>query len=318
MSEENAPAESEIPANDTPVDIAPGGETPDEGQEPVSVTLADAKVQSEEEEVPVPSYRLREESERRRLAEERESQLQQQNRLLTQVIEHNQAYPQQPGQPAQAVSPEEAALIASFGTPEEGGPQAYEAVKKVAESVVEPKMQALQNENARLRQELTQQVGGVVATSYISGELNKMKAQGLIDERVEGEISRRMADRIQQDPSWGQPVNQPHLLNEVYMSMLRKGEIAMARRPNPANATGNGTMPTQPGSGGGAETLTREQRLTAHDDVLRQIQQRYPNRLGGLSMEQMRELHPMHEGEAPVQPTKDGVPIEQAFVHRRS
>jgi len=306
---EKSPAEGDT--SDAAEAHSAGDQAPE--TDPISVTLADAKDSPEEGKVP--SFRLREERERRTALEREAENLRQQNKLLSQAIDHGQQRPQP--QPAEGV--DEQALIAELENAE-GASQAFSAMVKAARYAVSPELKALREENARLQRTLSQtsqQVGAVAASSYVAKELGEMRSKGLIDERVGQEISQRMAQRIQQDPTWGSPQNQPHLLNDVYMTMLRNGEITMSRKPNPANPNKNGTMPMQPGSGGGVETLTREQRLAQHDELLRGIKDRYPRRFGHMTLEQMRAIRPLPEGPDPVVPQRDGIPIEHAFVHRR-
>jgi hypothetical protein len=263
----------------------------------------------------VPSYRLREEAEKRRAAEAELAR-------TRQTIAMIQAQQQQAAvsNPVAAGETEEDKLRRSFGTEEEGGPAAYEAVKNVsqheARQLINQAKAELRNE---VQAEIQGQVGGVTASITTSQELAGMKAQGLIDASAETEISQRMGQAIAQNPEWGKGNNQRFLLNEIYMGMLKGGEIrpGVAPPPPPATPSGNGNSIHQPGSGG--QRLTPAQQRETTDGELRNMQQRFPRQFGNLSIEQLRELHTnalgdTADGEASPSPAT-GPPM--AYVHTR-
>ena len=321
MAEEGTAAPGDVQADDTAAAPSPEATGPEPEQAPapepeiafslVDETTGDAGATGEgdTEGSTVPSYRLREEAEKRRTAESQLQHAQQMNAVLQQ-----QRY-QASAQASPAGDPEEERLRNLFGTAEEGGPAAYDAVKNVSEHTSRQLLEQAKNElRTEMRGEIQREVGGVTASITSSQELANMRAQGLIDAGAETEIGRRMSQVIAQNPQWGNVQNQRFLLNEVYVGMLKAGEIRPGVvPPTPATPSGNGNSPLQPGSGG--------QRLTAHqqkenlDVQLREMQATAPKRLGHLSIEQLRELHKNAIGDEGVPQAAPAGPM--AYVHRR-
>jgi len=323
MAEEAAAAPGDVQADDTAPAPSPEATGPDTEQAPdpepnIAFSLVDdtteaagATGEGDTEGSTVPSYRLREEAEKRRAAESQLQQTQQMNAVL-----QNQAYQTSTASKApQAGETEEERLRKSFGTEEEGGPAAYDAVKNVSQYEARQLMEQAKNElRVEMRGEIQRGVGGVTASITTSQELSNMRSQGLIDASAETEIGRRMGQVISQNASWGEPQNQRFLLNEVYVGMLKAGEIRPGVvPPAPATPSGNGNSPLQPGSGG--QRLTAHQKQESLDAELRQMQTASPKRLGSLTIEQLRELHKnaIGEGEVPQQASTGPV----AYVHRR-
>ena len=227
----------------------------------------------------VPSFRLREESARRREAEQGYLLMQQQNQLLQNQLVQTQN--QQPETPSTGEMDE---LQRPFGT-DEDGQQAYQAVRGVANHVARETVDDLRGEiRQELQSEFDTKLGSVTASMQMAEELAGMKARGLIDDTAEKEISRRMGGAIRENPAWGQQSNQRHLLNQVWTDMLRNGDIKPTTRP--ATPNGGGTNPLQPG----APRVTEQQLRDNNDAQLRDIQQRFPRQFGKMTIEQLRDL----------------------------
>ena len=228
--------------------------------------------EGEEESGQVPSFRLREEMSRRREAEQAFGVAQQQMQLL-----QNQLQQQQQQQvPVENVEDE---LRKPFGADEDGN-QAYQAVRGVSEQVVNEMRQGIRDE---LQSDFDVKLGSVTASMQMAEELAGMKTNGLIDDVAEKEIGRRMGEQIRNNPAWGQPANQRHLLNQVWTDMLRNGDIRPTTRP--ATPSG-GSMPLQPG----ATRLTTKQMAENNDAELLEIQRRHPKKFGNMTLDQLREL----------------------------
>lgn len=238
------------------------------------------------EEAQVPSSRLREEASRRREAEATAQQMQaQMQNMQNQLIMQQQLgqLAANNAQQAQAPNPEDQ-MVTMFGDPEDGAADAYNAVKTVADHAAE---QAAAQVAARLQAEMDRKLGGVTASFQTADRLSAMKASGLIDDSAEKTIGQRMSQRIAQDPRWGEPGNQTHLVNDIYMSMLENGEIRPGRRQTPSNAGGMGNTPWQPGGHGQPNA---QQQQAAIDAQLQEIQQRFPRRFGTKTLQEMRDM----------------------------
>jgi len=231
----------------------------------------------------VPSYRLREESTRRREAEQALNLVQQQNQLLANQVQQAQQYGQQQA-PAAEPDNQVDEIRRPFGE-DQDGQQAYQAVRGVSEHVARETVEGLRSEiRSDLQNELDTKLGSVTASMQMAEELAGMKARGLIDDTAEKEIGRRMGNAIRQNSAWGQQNNQRHLLNQVWTDMLRNGEIKPTTRP--ATPNGGGTNPLQPG----APRVTEQQLRDNNDVQLRDIQQRFPRQFGKMTIEQLRDL----------------------------
>jgi hypothetical protein len=293
-------------------DPQPQPEVSAEPEPEIRFSLADATDQpgdgDEGDEGRVPSGRLREEADRRRTAEQQNALLQQQNLILNEQVRMS-------SQQAQAAAPSadpESELRSPFG-PDEEGDKAFSAVKGVADHIAQQTAESMREEIRRdLQTEINQKFGSVTASMTIANQISGLQERGLIDESAGKEISKRMGDTIKANPQWGQAENQEHLLNKVWTDMMRSGEIK-PRTVNPSQPGSNG-YPMQPGSGA-ANGLNQRQVREQNDQQLLEIQRRNSRQLGGLSIEQLRELG----GDAPQQ---GGVgdsrnPIQHSFVHRR-
>ncbi len=265
----------------------------------------------------VPSFRLREESARRREAEQALQLVQQQNQLLAQQMQQQQQIQQQA--PAADTDNPVDEIRRPFGE-DHDGQQAYQAVRGVSEHVARETVEGLRSEiRSELQNEFDTKLGSVTASMQMAEELAGMKVRGLIDDTAEKEIGRRMGDAMRQNPAWGQQTNQRHLLNQVWTDMLRSGEIKPTTRP--ATPNGGGTNPLQPG----APRLTEQQLRDNNDAQLRDIQQRFPRQFGKMSIEALRDLGGTMAG--PQDQPQVGQPVtemqqtqpafQRTFVHTR-
>ena len=170
----------------------------------------------------MPAFLLRDESARRREAEQALQLVQQQNQLLAQQMQQQQIQQQAPV--ADTDNPVDE-IRRPFGE-DQDGQQAYQAVRGVSEHVARETVEGLRSEiRNELQNEFDTKLGSVTAAMQMAEELAGMKVRGLIDDTAEKEIGRRMGDAIRQNPAWGQQANQRHLLNQVWTDMLRSGEI---------------------------------------------------------------------------------------------
>lgn len=312
------PEENLLQAPGGAADIAPGRPAPDPDAE-IRYASADTIDQpnpgpgasEDENDGQVPSFRLREESTRRREAEQNSATLQQHNQLLQNqlAMQQNQVAPEQ----APPQEDPNAELRRPFGTDEDGD-VAYKAVRNVSESVAREEMSNLRQEiKNELQSDFDIKLGSVTASMAMAEELAGMKANGLIDDTAEKEIGRQMGEHIRQNSAWGQPANQKHLLNQIWTDMLRNGDIRPTTRP--ATPSGGGTNPLQPGG----VRLTEQQLSQNNDAELLEIQRRHPNRFGKLSLDQLRELGgpgaSSHQA-GPTQPEAQGQPT-RTFIHKR-
>jgi hypothetical protein len=248
------------------------------------------------EDAQVPSYRLREEADKRRAAENRAASLEQ---ALWQANANA-------NRPAPVVEDQESPLVSRFGDPDDGAREAYTAVRDTAAEVLSEQEERLYN---RIIGEMDSRIGSVTATMTTAGQLSAMTKEGLLDQAGEVEMGKRMAFKISQDKAWGRAENQEHLMNTVYMEMLRGGQLRPRSGPPPVapgTPSDNGQMPLQPGGGGGT-TQTQEQ----IDSDLRNIQRAYPKTLGGFTIEELRDLDP---GAATQQPQQAP---SVSYVHTR-
>tara|TARA_R110002110_G_C13454025_1_gene717366 strand:+ start:1115 stop:2062 length:948 start_codon:yes stop_codon:yes gene_type:complete len=315
MPEENSNIQ-QAPARAT--DIAPGTPAPDPEPE-IRYASADTIDQpdpgagaSEEndESGQVPSFRLREESTRRREAEQSSVVLQQQNQLLQNQLAIAQQNPTAPVPAAEADPNDE--LRRPFGTDQDGD-TAYNAVKNVSRAEAREEIATARKE---MRQELQAdfdvKLGSVTASMAMAEELAGMKVNGLIDDGAEKEIGRRMGEQIRQNPAWGQPANQRHLLNQIWTDMLRNGDIRPTTRP--ATPGGGGNSPLQPG----APRLTERQVSDNNDAELLEIQRRHPGRFGKLSLDELRSLGGPGTSQHQAGPAQEaqGQPT-RTFIHTR-
>lgn len=311
-----SPAATDAGSDDFAITSAPTTQEPQSDAAETSTTDGDGG------EARVPSARLREEASRRREVEQQltqtQSQLQQMQNQL--IMQQQLANMQNQQQAAQRVNPDDE-YVRMFGDPEEGAGEAYNAVKAVAEHVAG---QAVQQAAQNLQREMDKRLGGVTASLATSERLAAMKERGLIDDNAEKSIGQRMSQTIQQDARWGEPGNQPHLLNQIYMNMLESGEIKPGRRsPNPSNAGGMGSTMWQPGGHGQPDAAAQQAAL---DNQLREIQQRFPRRFGNKTIEEMRDMSasmgfgpsPSQAAPAPQQQHTEGMPgAPRTFVHTR-
>ena len=248
----------------------------------------------------VPSYRLKEEADRRRTAEYRAQQLEQ---ALWQANANSTAQANANQNPP--AEEQDSPLVARFGDPDDGAREAYEAVRDTASEVLTQQEERIFN---RILGEVDARVGSVTATMTSASQLAEMTREGLLDQNAEMEMGRRMAQKVTQNRAWGFQENQQNLIDTVYMEMLRGGQLrprSGAPPVAPGTPSNNGQMPLQPGGGGGT-AQTQEQA----DADLRNIQKAYPKTLGDLSLEQLRDLDP---GMATQQPGQQSV----SYVHTR-
>lgn len=258
----------------------------------------------------VPSYRLREETSRRREAENAAQLIAQQNLILqNQLNQQQQSVAPAPGVPDELLEP--------FGNDEEGQ-KALRAVRGVSQHETR---EALDQFRGEIRQELQQEfdtkLGSVTASITMAEDLAGMKTRGLIDDNAEKEIGRRMGEQIRQNPAWGQKGNQEHLLNKVWTDMLRNGDIRPTTQP--ATPREGGNSPLQPGGSRPTEKQLRDN----NDAELREIQERFPNSFQGKTIEQLRSLGgPQsstveHGSRQPQQQQQTQLPSQRTFVHTR-
>jgi len=316
MAEDVQVAEPTPQGGDTPEPGAPTPAAEDSAQQQeespnIAFTLVDdtdpgAGRGSDESAGMVPSGRLREESDRARRAEGQVAAMQA-------MIAARQGQQQQNG-PADP----EANLRDSFGTEEEGGPKAYEAVKAVANNQMSQGMRAME---ARLRNDFAGQidskVGAVTSSLVTAQKLSDMKSQGLLDDAGERVMSQRMGEMVASNRQWGQPQNQGHLINQAYMEMLTTGRIKPRVAPtvNPGTPSDNGNSAMMGGGtgGGGPVQMTEKQAIEQWEAELLEVQKTQPKKLGGLTMDQLKAIDP-HGG--PQQVTH--VPgVEHKYVHTR-
>lgn len=293
-------------------DPQPQPEVSAEPEPEIRFSLADATDQPGDEEGGeegrVPSGRLREEADRRRTAEQQNAMLQQQNLILNEQVRMS-------SQQAQAAAPTadpESELRQPFGADEEGD-KAFTAVKGVADHVAQQTAQSMREEIRRdLHSEINQKFGTVTASMNIANQISGLQEQGLIDESAGKEISKRMGETIQANPQWGQAENQEHLLNKVWTDMMRSGAIK-PRTVNPSQPGSNG-FPMQPG-GGAPNGMSQRQLRENNDQQLLEIQRRNSRQLGGLSIEQLRELGGDTPQAGGVGDSRN--PIQHSYQHRR-
>tara|TARA_Y100000310_G_scaffold241697_1_gene245758 strand:+ start:71 stop:1030 length:960 start_codon:yes stop_codon:yes gene_type:complete len=319
MAEDVQVAEPTPQGGDTPEPEAPTSAVEPDAQQPqeespnIAFTLVDdtdpgAGRGSDDGGGMVPSGRLREEADRARRAETQVAAMQA-------MIAARQGQQQAP-QNGQADP--EAQLRDRFGTAEEGGPAAYEAVKDVANNQMSQGLRAME---ARLRNEFSGQidnkVGAVTSSLATAQKLSDMKSQGLLDDAGERVMSQRMGEMVASNQQWGQPQNQGHLINQVYMEMLTTGRIKPRVAPtvNPGTPSDNGNSAMMGGGtgGGGPVQMTEKQATEQWEAELLEVQKTQPKKLGGLTMDQLKAIDP-HGG--PQQVTH--VPgVEHKYVHTR-
>ncbi len=271
-----------VPADDT---AAPAPEAVN--SEPQDEIAFQTEAKEQQPQNMVPSWRLRQEADKRRQLEAR----------IQGMLNNTQNNP-------------EDAVRARFGAEEEGGREAYEAVRGVAQMVTEQEKERLRAElRAEMQAEIHGQVGAVTATMQTAQTLANMKASGKLDDAGEKLLGQRMAAIIQEDPRWGTAENQPHLLNQEYMKALLADEIRPARRARSATPS-NGMNPLQAG-GAGSVSKSEQQLEREHDELLLDAAKRN-RRTAGLTIEQLREMMPRPTGPLPA-----GQNGEMTFVHRR-
>ena len=299
------------PAGGTPAAAdTVSAETPQEESPRIAFTLADETgpgAAGSDEPAQVPSYRLREETARAQRAEAEAA-------AMRAMIASRQNGAAQPG----GVADPEAELRNRFGTEEEGGPKAYEAVRDVADARL---AQAIQQVESNLRREFSGQINnkvGAVTSSLASAQkLSDMRARGLLDEAGERMMSQKMGQMVQANAQWGSPQNADHLINTVYMEMLNSGQIKpVVQQPvQPGTPSDNGNSGVIPGgAGGGVPRMTEEQKMAQWDAELLEVQKANPNQLGGLSIERLREIDPYGGPQESV----EVAPGERKFVHTRT
>lgn len=326
MAEETTARPGDVSSDDTAQAPAPEATEQQNTEEPASEpveespdirfalandTAGKASSGNENQEGAIPSWRLKEESERRRAAE---AQLAQTQQMMSGMINQQRVPAQQ--NPAQET--EEEKLRRSFGSEEDGGPQAYEAVRNVSEFTTRQLIDQAKTElRQEMRGEVDRRVGGVTASISTSQELSDLKASGYIDDAAEQEIGRRMAAAITENPAWGESNNQPFLLSKVYLTMLQGGELRPGVTPSsPATPSGNGNSMHQPGGGG--QRLTTRQRQENKDTQLKEMQKQFPKKLGNMSMDQLRNLYTDAVGDTEGQQQGFAAPPgTTAYVHRR-
>lgn len=293
-------ADTNVQADDTAESPVPAGGN--EPTETVTMRMADDTAPKEDdgkgEEGQIPSWRLKEEADNRRAAEDRAAQLE---RMLTIANARNNTNPQ-----VTEAGGELEAKYQRFGDREEGSKEAYDAVVETTREEITDSEARLLN---RVGQMIEQRVGAVTATMTTAQALSRMKAEGLLDNPAEVEMGRRMSAKMQENQAWGLAENQQNLIDTVYMEMLRGGVIKPRVGPPPVapgNPSDSGNMPLQPGQGSG---VARSQGDI--DQELLAIQKAYPKTLGSLSIEQLREIDPGDNA-----PARQQAPPVQ-YVHSR-
>ena len=273
---------------------------PTGAKENVTMRMADdtAPEASGSDEATVPSFRLKEEADKRRGAEARLAQTQAQLQQAQSILINNSRQSQQ----VEREDPEDA-QVALFGRPEDGAREAHSAVKQVAQAEAQAAADALYR---RVMYDVDNKVGSVTATMTTASHLSDMKSKGLLDDRAEIEMGVRMSAKIREHQGWALAENQQNLRDTVCMEMLRAGVI----RPStvaPGTPSDRGTSPLQPSGGGGQATRSQEN----VDNELRQIQAANPKTLGNLTIERLRELDPGSAAPAVV----PNQPVQ--YVHTR-
>lgn len=293
-------AEQPVGADDKAQSSEPTGAK--DTSENITMRLADDTAPEKgdgSEEQNVPSYRLREETDKRRGAEQRaliaEGQIQQM------LISNAQNRPPAPT----GESPEEDPLVSKFGSLEDGAQEAYDAVSSVSQAEIQANNDAMYR---RIMSDVDAKMGSFSAVTTTANSLSAMKTEGLLDNAAELEMGKRMSAKIQQNRAWGLAENQQHLIDTVYMELLRGGNI----KPQvvaPGTPSDNGMSPLQPGGGGGSAGVRTQEQADAE---LRTIQQQNPKTLGPLSIERLRELDP---GPTPAMVSPNSQPVQ--YVHTR-
>ncbi len=200
----------------------------------------------------VPSGRLKEEADKRRAAEQRAAQAEEQNRRLTDYL--GKIYQQQQTQAKPAaptdgpVDPTDAFLDDTFGK-DDAGQKARRAVALMMDKQLKERGYVTQEQAAQMVQQAVSGVSGRWQSSVnVANQLQELHRNGQINDEGLSEMQQEVTRRVSQpgmEAVMNNPVQMRYVVDSVIADGLRAGKInpIQPRSTNPLQP-GNGHAPT--------------------------------------------------------------------------